>query len=116
MTIEVAVKDMTCQGCESVVETAIEMLDGVESVDADRYEERVRVEGSVDPADVVDKIELAGYTPAPTSTSQPADDGASAGEVDESEDTPADDEPIAGEVDHDVIDEPASDDGQHDDA
>lgn len=61
MTVDVAVRGMTCQGCESVVETAVEMLDGVEEVTADRYEGVVQVEGDVAPDDVATKVELAGY-------------------------------------------------------
>lgn len=66
MTTEVTVKGMTCEGCESVVETAIELLDGVDSATADRYEDRVVVEGAVDPGDVAQKVELAGYRADPS--------------------------------------------------
>lgn len=65
MSVTVTVTDMTCQGCESVVETAVELLDGVEAVDADRYENVVTVSGDVDADDVVGKVELAGYTATP---------------------------------------------------
>ncbi|MFP4591563.1 MAG: heavy-metal-associated domain-containing protein [Halobacteriales archaeon] len=61
MTIEARVRGMTCQGCEEVVETAIELVDGVESVEADRYDNLVRVAGPVEPEAVADRIELAGY-------------------------------------------------------
>lgn len=61
MTVEARVRGMTCQGCEEVVETAVELVGAVESVDADRYDNVVRVEGPVEPELVADKIELAGY-------------------------------------------------------
>lgn len=62
MSVTVTVTDMTCQGCESVVETAVELLDGVATVEADRYDGAVEVTGDIDPDDIVEKIELAGYT------------------------------------------------------
>lgn len=64
MPTELTVTGMTCQGCEAVVEKAIEMADNVESADADRYEDSVVVEttGDVDPAVLTNKVELAGYT------------------------------------------------------
>lgn len=64
MTTELTVTGMTCQGCEAVVEEAVEMADGVESADADRYDDQVTVETSEDvpPAVLAEKVELAGYT------------------------------------------------------
>ncbi len=65
MSEELTVTGMTCEGCESVVETAIEMADGVESADADRYEDVVVVETAdaveVDKETLASKAELAGY-------------------------------------------------------
>lgn len=61
MTTELTVTGMTCQGCEEVVETALEMVDEVESADADRYEELAIVEGDADFDDLVEKVEQAGY-------------------------------------------------------
>lgn len=61
MSPTVRVSDMTCDGCEDVVETAVGFVDGVESVDADRDAGEVRIDGDVDPEDAVEKIELAGY-------------------------------------------------------
>jgi len=61
MTTEITVEGMTCEGCEEVVEEALEMADGVESADADRYEDVATVEGDPDPAVVVEKVEMAGY-------------------------------------------------------
>lgn len=63
MTTELTVTGMTCQGCEEVVETAIGLVDGVESVDADRYEDVAVVEGrsDVNRDDLVEKVRMAGY-------------------------------------------------------
>lgn len=64
MTMILTVKGMTCEGCESVVETAIELADNVESASADRYENTVEVEGEDLEIDAVaTKVELAGYRP-----------------------------------------------------
>jgi len=69
MSEELTVTGMTCEGCESVVETAIEMADGVESADADRYEDVVVVETAdaveVDQETLASKAELAGYDASP---------------------------------------------------
>lgn len=47
------------------------MLDGVESVDADRYENVVTVTGDVTVDDVSAKIELAGYEALGEASSEP---------------------------------------------
>lgn len=57
----VQVKGMTCEGCEEVVETAVELLDGVDEADADRYDELVHASGDATIDEVADKVELAGY-------------------------------------------------------
>lgn len=65
MTTELTVEGMTCEKCEEVVEQALEMADGVDSAQADRYEETAAVEGNVeDPEVLVEKVELAGYEAA----------------------------------------------------
>lgn len=61
MTTTVTVDDMSCEGCEEVVEKAVTFLDGVESVTADRSTGTVEIEGDVTADDAVEKIELAGY-------------------------------------------------------
>jgi len=61
MTIELTVKGMTCEGCEEVVEHALQMVDEVESADADRYENLAIVEGDADRDELIQKVELAGY-------------------------------------------------------
>ncbi len=66
MTEEITVTGMTCQGCEAVVEMALEMIDGVESADADRYEDRAVVDTAetvdVTAEELASKVELAGYS------------------------------------------------------
>lgn len=63
MPTELTVNGMTCQGCEQVVEEALQMVDGVESADADRYENVAVVESdtelNVDA--LVERVEMAGY-------------------------------------------------------
>lgn len=61
MATELSVSGMTCEGCEAVVEHAVELADGVESVTADRYDGTVSVEGPVERDVVAEKIGLAGY-------------------------------------------------------
>lgn len=66
MTTELTVTGMTCQGCEDVVETAIELLDGVETADADRYEDVAIIEARSDVSteDMAEKVRMAGYEPS----------------------------------------------------
>jgi len=61
MSTEITVEGMTCEGCEEVVVEALEMADGVESAEADRYEDTATVEGDADVEVLVDKVEMAGY-------------------------------------------------------
>jgi copper chaperone CopZ len=61
MTTELTVEGMTCQGCEEVVEKALEMADGVEEASADRYEDVAAIEGDADTETLVTKVEMAGY-------------------------------------------------------
>lgn len=81
MTIQARVRGMTCQGCEEVVEQAVGLLDAVDAVEANRYDNQVTVEGDVSAEDVADKIDLAGYRvestgTAPTEPEESADEGA----------------------------------------
>jgi len=64
MPTELTVDGMTCQGCESVVETALEMADGVDDAEADRYESVAEVEGDADVETLAEKVEMAGYEPS----------------------------------------------------
>ncbi|WP_460920029.1 heavy-metal-associated domain-containing protein [Salinarchaeum chitinilyticum] len=61
MSTEITVEGMTCDGCEEVVEEALEMADGVESADADRSDDSATVEGDADVDVLVEKVEMAGY-------------------------------------------------------
>lgn len=102
----VRVQGMTCQGCESVVETAVEMLDNVQTVDADRYENVVTVEGDVTVEEVADKVELAGYTAhgAADEPNEQAGDDADAGDAAEeaSAEASAEEEPVEAEAPADL--------------
>lgn len=62
MTMEITVENMTCDGCEDIVEDAVEGVAGVESADADRENDLVTVEGEAEPEDLVEAIDMAGYT------------------------------------------------------
>ncbi|MFW6448615.1 MAG: heavy-metal-associated domain-containing protein [Halobacteriota archaeon] len=107
MTVEARVRGMTCQGCEEVVETAIDLVDAVESVQADRYDNIVRVEGSVEPEVVADKIEMAGYRVEDVGESLAQADGADSEEA-EAEDATIPDEPtvdVEAEPDEDDLEE-----------
>jgi copper chaperone CopZ len=61
MATELTVSGMTCEGCEEVVEKALELDEDVESADADRHEGVVSVEGPAEEADLVERIRMAGY-------------------------------------------------------
>lgn len=63
MPTELTVNGMTCQGCEQVVEKALQMVDGVESADADRYEDVavIESESELDTDALVERVEMAGY-------------------------------------------------------
>ncbi|MFB6187824.1 MAG: heavy-metal-associated domain-containing protein [Halobacteriaceae archaeon] len=61
MTTKVEVPDMGCDGCENIIEKALNDVDGVEEVSADHNEELVTVSGSVTTNTILEKIDLAGY-------------------------------------------------------
>lgn len=61
MTVELVVRDMTCEGCERIVESALTDVDGVEDADADRTSGSATVEGDVEADDLVQAVEMAGY-------------------------------------------------------
>ncbi|MFB6134233.1 MAG: heavy-metal-associated domain-containing protein [Halanaeroarchaeum sp.] len=63
MTTTVTVTDMSCDGCEDIVEGAVEDVAGVESATADRDAETVTIEGDADVKAVMEAIDYAGYTP-----------------------------------------------------
>lgn len=55
------VTGMSCEGCEDIVETALEMADGVDDATADRTAGEATVDGDADDATLVEKVRLAGY-------------------------------------------------------
>jgi copper chaperone CopZ len=61
MSTTLRVTGMTCDGCEDIVETALEMADGVESASADREANEATVEGDASTETLVEKVSLAGY-------------------------------------------------------
>ncbi|MCT9096563.1 heavy-metal-associated domain-containing protein [Haloarchaeobius sp. HME9146] len=61
MTTRIRVSDMTYHTHEEIVQTAIEMADGVDSVDIDSEEQVATVEGDVSPDEVLEKVAMAGY-------------------------------------------------------
>lgn len=61
MTVELSVTSLTCEGCEDVVERAVEEVDGVEEATADRHEDHVTVEGEADIDDLIEAVDMAGY-------------------------------------------------------
>ena len=48
--MEITVDDMSCDGCEDIVEDAVEGVAGVDSAAADRENGVVTVEGDADPS------------------------------------------------------------------
>ena len=66
--IELAITGMTCASCARRVEKALNGVDGVEAtVNYATEKARIRAPGGVDPAELVARVEAAGYraTPAP---------------------------------------------------
>lgn len=101
----VRVKGMTCQGCEDVVETAVELIDGVDAASADRYEEVVEANGDVSVDLVAEKVELAGYRALGAAEASPSEgDGATEEDAEEA--------PEDGETETEHDEEPAVEDMQ----
>lgn len=61
MATEITVDDMTCDGCEEIVEDALEEVSGVETAEANRDDDVVAVEGEADADDLVEAVAMAGY-------------------------------------------------------
>lgn len=96
MSITVTVTDMSCDGCEEIVENAVSEVAGVESVEADQETETVTVEGDAEVAAVTEAIDFAGYTPTegaetPDDDDEPVEDDEEPG-ADEEADSAADGE------------------------
>lgn len=62
MATEITVEDMTCEGCEDIVVDALEGVPGVDSAEADRENDVVTVEGDADVDDLVEAVDMAGYS------------------------------------------------------
>jgi copper chaperone CopZ len=61
MATTITVNDMSCDGCEDIVENALEEVDGVESAEADRESATATVEGDADAQELVEAVDFAGY-------------------------------------------------------
>lgn len=61
MAKEITVEEMTCEGCEDIVEDALEDVSGVERAEADRENDVVSIEGDADTDELVAAINRAGY-------------------------------------------------------
>lgn len=61
MRRSIKVKGMTCGHCEETVEEALEDVENVSSVTADRDSESVTIEGDADIDTAVDAVNEAGY-------------------------------------------------------
>lgn len=73
MATTITVTDMSCEGCEDIVENALEEVNGVESAEADREEDAATVEGDADPQELVEAVGFAGYD-AETAGSEDAEE------------------------------------------
>jgi copper chaperone len=62
MPTTLRVEDMSCDGCEDIVETALEEVTGVESASADQEDGTVVVEGDTAVEDLLDAVDYAGYS------------------------------------------------------
>lgn len=88
MATTLQVPDISCDGCEDIVETAVSEVDGVESVTADHEASTVVYEGDPDREDVVEAVDFAGYSVAEEAgaeTESDADEADEAAETDENE-------------------------------
>lgn len=61
MTTELTVSGMSCEGCEDVVEYAVELADGVDDAEADHESGVVTIDGEADHEAVAEKVRMAGY-------------------------------------------------------
>lgn len=62
--IEMNVPDMTCNHCAATIRKAVTGVDQGASCDIDLDAKRVRVHSVLPPADFVEALEEAGYTPS----------------------------------------------------
>ncbi|WP_353633588.1 heavy metal-associated domain-containing protein [Halobacterium sp. NMX12-1] len=61
MTTTLTVEGMGCEGCEDIVENALEGVDGVEDADADEADGVATVQGDADTEALLESVEFAGY-------------------------------------------------------
>ena len=62
MPTTLRVEDMSCDGCEDIVETALEEVTGVESASADQETSTAVIEGDAEVDDLLDAVDYAGYS------------------------------------------------------
>lgn len=72
MSITLRVDDMSCDGCEDIVEDALEEVSGVESVEADEEAGTAVVEGDAELSALRDAVDYAGYEAEVESTGSEA--------------------------------------------
>ena len=65
MSTTLRVDDMSCEGCEDIVENALEEVSNVESAEADEEAGTVVVEGDADVQDLLNAVDYAGYSAEP---------------------------------------------------
>jgi copper chaperone len=61
MSQTLSVEGMGCDGCEDIVESALDEVDGVESADADHEAGEASVEGDASADALLRSVDLAGY-------------------------------------------------------
>ena len=61
MSIQLEITGMSCDGCVSTVEEALQSVPAVTSVAVDRERDFASVDGDVDPRKLVAVVEDAGY-------------------------------------------------------
>ncbi|CCQ33491.1 Heavy metal transport-detoxification protein [Halorhabdus tiamatea SARL4B] len=64
MTQTITVEGMSCEHCEQTVEEALENVDGVTAATADRETDSATIEGTAEPAALVNAVSEAGYDAA----------------------------------------------------
>lgn len=96
MATTLTVRGMTCDGCEDIVETALEEVAGVESAAADRSEDVAVVEGDADAEALVEAVDFAGYEAstgaADADEGDEAETDADEGDADEADEAETDEE------------------------
>lgn len=61
VTVELVVRDLTCEGCEQIVQSALSDVEGVDDSEVDHTTDTATVEGTADVDDLVQAVEMAGY-------------------------------------------------------